>query len=526
MNNSWSVIVTLPFQCYTSSVKRGVAQPGSAPRSGRGGRRFKSSLPDQYLDERAVLPLFFAIRRIERMWQMDESARHALRSLPSVSDIISNPQLAPWTTTLLPTIVVDVVRHHQDRCRQAILNGDCTAPEQLLDTIVNDLRGLAGEATSIVVNGTGVVIHTNLGRSPVSQATSRAMAEHAARYQALEVDMETGERGGRGREVERLMTALTGAERTLVVNNNAAAVLLTLAATSAGREVIVSRGEAVEIGGGFRVPDVLLRSGAQLVEVGTTNRTYLSDYEAATNEQTSAYLKVHASNFAVLGFTATATVADLAPLARSREVLLIEDVGSGCLLPTADFGLEHEPTLAESIAAGADVVCASGDKLLGGPQAGLIIGRAAAVNRIARHPLARALRADKTCLAGLAATLRHYIRGEATEHIPVWWAISRDADWLETRVHGWKRALGLSGLSAIRTESVVGGGSLPGRTLPSWALSIETNAVDTDRLARVLRTGSPGVVPRIVDGKIAIDARTVLQDEDQLVVDAVRAALT
>jgi L-seryl-tRNA(Ser) seleniumtransferase len=351
------------------------------------------------------------------------------------------------------------------------------------------------------------------------------MADHAARYQALEVDMETGERGGRGDDVERLMQILTGAERTLMVNNNAAAVLLTLAATCAGREVIVSRGEAVEIGGGFRVPDVLTRSGAQLVEVGTTNRTYVSDYEHATNEQTAAYLKVHASNFAVVGFTSTATVADLSPLAAKREVLLIEDVGSGCLLDTADFGLQHEPTLAESISAGADVVCASGDKLLGGPQAGLILGSAAVVSRIAKHPLARALRADKTCLAGLAATLRHYVRGEATEHIPVWWAISRDPDWLEERVHGWKRELGLPGLSVIQTRSVVGGGSLPGRTQPSWALAIEANSENVDDTARRLRTGSPAIVPRVVEGRIAIDARTVLQDEDHLVLAGVRGVL-
>lgn len=456
---------------------------------------------------------------------MDDSARQALRSLPSVSDILSHPQLASLNGTLLPSTIVSVVRRCQDEARQAILGGDAAAAETLLARILADLEGFANGARDIVVNGTGVVIHTNLGRSPVSKATAAAMAEHAARYQALEVDMESGERGGRGSDVERLMQVLTGAERTLVVNNNAAAVLLTLAATCAGREVIVSRGEAVEIGGGFRVPDVLTRSGAQLVEVGTTNRTYISDYEQATNEQTAAYLKVHASNFAVVGFTSSATVMDLAPFAADHDVLLIEDVGSGCLLQTTEFGLQHELTLAESIAAGASVVCASGDKLLGGPQAGLILGSEAVVSRIARHPLARALRADKTCLAGLAATLRHYIRGEATEHIPVWWAISRDSDWLQERVLGWQRDLGLPGLSVIQTESVVGGGSLPGRTQPSWALAIEARNGDIDDLARRLRTGSPKIVPRIVDGRVAIDARTVLQDEDHLVLAAIRGVL-
>lgn len=457
---------------------------------------------------------------------MDDSSSRALRSLPSVSDILSDPKLACSNGTFLPSIVVSVVRRRQEEARQAILNGNASAPEMLLFRVLADLDALASGASDIVVNGTGVVIHTNLGRSPVSKATATAMAEHAARYQALEVDLETGERGGRGGDVERLMRLLTGAERTLVVNNNAAAVLLTLAATCSGREVIVSRGEAVEIGGGFRVPDVLTRSGAQLVEVGTTNRTYVSDYEQATSERTRAYLKVHASNFAVVGFTAAATVAALAPLAAERGVLLIEDVGSGCLLQTADFGLQHEPTLAESIAAGAHVVCASGDKLLGGPQAGLILGSEEVVERIARHPLARALRADKSCLAGLAATLRHYARGEATEHIPVWWAISRESGWLKERVLGWKRDLGLPGLSVIQTQSVVGGGSLPGRTQPSWALAIEAGSANVDDTARRLRTGAPKIVPRVVDGRVAIDARTVLQDEDHLVLAAVRGVLT
>lgn len=456
---------------------------------------------------------------------MDESAQRALRSLPSVGDIVADPRLAPWTSTLLLSAVTAVARRCQETVRQSILAGESIPRDGVVDLVLTELRALAGESSPIVVNGTGVVIHTNLGRSPVSDAAGRAMAEHATRYQALEMDLESGERGGRGGEVERLMQVLTGAERTLVVNNNAAAVLLTLAATCAGREVVVSRGEAVEIGGGFRIPDVLRRSGARLVEVGTTNRTYIADYERATTEQTAAYLKVHASNFEVVGFTTSATVSELAPVATARGVLLIEDVGSGCLLDTREFGLKHEPTLAESIAAGAHVVCASGDKLLGGPQAGLILGSADVVSEIAKHPLARALRADKMCLAGLAATLRHYLRGEATEHIPVWWAISRYVEWLEGRVRSWKRELCLPGVTVIQTESVIGGGSLPGRTQPSWALAMEVNGVTTDELARRLRTGATQVVPRVVDGLVAIDARTVLQEEDHLVLAAVRDIL-
>lgn len=453
---------------------------------------------------------------------MDEVARNALRSLPSVDELTRDPRLAPWNDQLIPAIVTSVVRDHVDRTRAAILAGSGVPPHDLIDSIMSELRLLADGKQDIVVNGTGVIIHTNLGRSPVSTATAKAMAAHAARYQALELRLDSGRRGGRGDEVSALMRALTGAEKTLVVNNNAAAVMLTLAATSTGREVIVSRGELVEIGGGFRVPDVLRRSGATLVEVGTTNRTYLSDYRAATTENTAAYLKVHASNFSIRGFTSAASLDELARLARERDVLLIEDVGSGCLLPTEQYGLDHEPTLSESIAAGVDVVCASGDKLLGGPQAGLILGRAEVVNAISRHPLARALRADKTCLAGLAATLRHYARGEAEREVPIWWSMARPVDWLEQRVRTWKSQLDVPGLAVIQTESVVGGGSLPGRTLPSYALAIDVPEESADSLAYRLRTGSPALMPRIVDDVVAIDARTVLADEDELVLDALR----
>jgi L-seryl-tRNA(Ser) seleniumtransferase len=348
------------------------------------------------------------------------------------------------------------------------------------------------------------------------------MSAAATSYLALETDLATGERGGRGSTIEAMMRALTGAERTLVVNNNAAAVLLTLAATSAGRGVVVSRGEAVEIGGGFRIPDVLRQSGARLVEVGTTNRTYLRDYEAAIDDETAAFLRVHASNFSIVGFVARPELRELADLARERGLLSIEDVGSGCLLDTASYGLAHEPTLAESIAAGVDVVCASGDKLLGGPQAGLILGRADVVDWIRRHPLARALRADKTCLAGIESTLRHYLRGDAEELIPVWWSISRSSEWLEDRVRGWAAAVG-ERASVVPTDAVVGGGSLPGKTLPSYALSLRDPAPDA--LAARLRLGQPHVVPRIVDGQVAVDARTVLPGQDDALVAAVRDAL-
>ena len=453
---------------------------------------------------------------------MQDDRSRALRALPSVSTLLQDESVIASGQELSPSAVTAVVRRVVDETRAALLAGQLDAAGDLTDRVIRELDVLAGHRSKLVINGTGVVIQTNLGRAPVSEETAAAMSAAATSYLALETDLETGERGGRGSEIESMMRALTGAERTLVVNNNAAAVLLTLAATSVGCGVVVSRGEAVEIGGGFRVPDVLLQSGARLIEVGTTNRTYLRDYDAAIDDETAALLRVHASNFSIVGFVARPELGELADLARQRGVLSIEDVGSGCLLDTSRYGLAHEPTLAESIAAGVDVVCASGDKLLGGPQAGLIIGRAEVVDRIRRHPLARALRADKTCLAGIEATLRHYLRGDAEKRIPVWWSISRESDWLEDRAREWAVAVG-ERASVVPTDAVVGGGSLPGKTLPSFAISLRDSAPDA--LAARLRLGTPHVVPRIVDGDVAIDARTVLPGQDDALVAALRSAL-
>ena len=452
---------------------------------------------------------------------MQDDRSRALRALPSVSSLLADRAVAEAGRALQASVVTTVVRQVVEQARDAVLAGNLNAGSDLPRTIVHELGVLNGSQSHLVINGTGVIVQTNLGRAPVSDDAASAMSAAAKNYLALETNLESGERGGRGAEIEAMMRALTGAERTLVVNNNAAGVLLTLAATCAGRGVIVSRGEAVEIGGGFRIPDVLHQSGARLIEVGTTNRTYLHDYEAAINDDTAAFLRVHASNFSIVGFVARPDLRELADLAHQRGLLIIEDAGSGCLLETVNYGLEHEPTLGESIAAGVDVVCASGDKLLGGPQAGLILGSAAVVDSIRRHPLARALRADKTCLAGVEVTLRHFLRGDAQEQIPVWWSISRKAGWLDARARGWADALGECA-SVIATEAVVGGGSLPGKTLPSFAVAID-DATPT-ALATRLRLGSPHVVPRIVDGRVAIDARTVLPGQDDQLVGALKRA--
>lgn len=455
------------------------------------------------------------------MSELTAGQRAALRSLPPVSGLLEHPKIVRFQSQVHPEYLSDTVRRAQERARTEILAGGSTSDHDLVDAVVAELA-LMVQAVPTVVNGTGVLVHTNLGRSPVSRDTAEAMSQAASHYLPLELDLGSGERGGRGREVELLMRALTGAENTLVVNNNAAAVSLTLAALTAGRKVIVSRGEAVEIGGGFRIPDVMRQSGAILSEVGTTNRSYVRDYEAAIDDETAALLKVHASNFSIIGFTAQPELRDLSDLAKRHNLYMIEDVGSGCLLDTTRYGLSHEPTLADSLAAGADVVTASGDKLLGGPQAGLIAGKASVVDMIRRHPMARAVRVDKTVQAGIGATLRHYLRGEAEDAIPIWWAMSRDLLWLRNRVETWIARIDAGGVSLRESQSVVGGGSLPGMTLPSAALAIETTASRPQELARRLRLGEPHVFPRIEDDVVLIDARSVLQDEDNLVVQAVR----
>jgi L-seryl-tRNA(Ser) seleniumtransferase len=305
-------------------------------------------------------------------------------------------------------------------------------------------------------------------------------------------------------------------------------VLLVLAAVATGKEVVVSRGEAVEIGGGFRVPDVLRQSGARLVEVGTTNRTYARDYAAATTEETGAYLKVHPSNFRAFGFVHSASTTELVVLAREHGLPVLEDLGSGALLDTSRFGLEPEPTLTGAIDAGADLLMASADKLLGGPQGGLIIGSATWVERVARHPLARAVRADKTALAGVAATLRHYGRGEAEARVPVWRMIAAPADEIRTRVMAMAAALRQEGVGVAvePVQATVGGGALPGETLPSWAIVLSPSSGEgVDTLARRLRLGDPGIFGRIDQDRLVLDLRTVLPEDDEILLRSLRHLL-
>jgi L-seryl-tRNA(Ser) seleniumtransferase len=413
-----------------------------------------------------------------------------------------------------PTLVVALARETLAAAREGLTGGG-----QVLDLEADLRRRLADVAVPSLrpaINATGVIIHTNLGRAPLSRAARAAMDATSRGYSNLEFDLDSGERGSRHGHVEGLLRRATGAEAGLAVNNNAAAVLLVLSALCAGREVVISRGQLVEIGGGFRIPDVLRQSGARLVEVGTTNRTYVRDYAEAITDETSAFLRVHSSNFRVVGFTHEADAAELAALAHQRGLLLLDDIGSGALLDTAAFGLAPEPTVQASVAAGADLTMFSGDKLLGGPQAGIIAGGAALLDRVRRHPLARAVRLDKASIAALAATLLHYVRGEALREVPVWRMIAASPDELGRRAGAWAAALGAASVQGGR--SVVGGGSLPEETLPTRLLALRPP--DPTAAAAALRRATPPIIARIERDSLLLDPRTVDPDDDAAVLHA------
>ncbi len=362
-----------------------------------------------------------------------------------------------------------------------------------------------------VINATGVILHTNLGRAPWPTEVSELLHAVAADYLLLELDRETGRRGARFRAAEDALVALTGAEDAFVTNNNAAA--LALAVGLAGRGgIAVSRGELVEIGGGVRIPDIVRRAGAKLIEVGTTNRTRAADFEAPLAEgRARVVLRVHPSNFAQTGFTETPDPAAVAEMAHRHDAIVVDDLGSGALLDTARYGLAHEPMPAERLAAGADLVTFSGDKLVGGPQAGLIVGRADLVAKLRRDPLARAMRPDKITLAGVAATLALYRAGRAEATIPVWRMIAADPEVLRERAEALAAALrGDVPAEAVQLESTVGGGSLPGEILASWGIALAVPK--PDRLVTALRMGTPCVLARIAEGRVVLDLRTVLED--------------
>lgn len=450
------------------------------------------------------------------------------RDLPSVDRVMASDGMAALTEAYPRDWVVDLVRRQLDRARQKIRDGG-TAPSagDVADGVSGELRSMTEPAPRQVINATGVIIHTNLGRAPLSPAAIEAMTQAARGYTDLEMDLSTGRRGSRQAHLQSLLQQVTGAEGALAVNNNASAILLGLSALSVGKEVIVSRAEAVEIGGGFRIPDVLKQSGAKLIDVGTTNRTYLRDYEDAITENTAALLKVHTSNFRVEGFTSEVEPSELVALSKEKGIPVLHDVGSGALLPTEAYGLAHEPTPQESIAAGVGLVFFSGDKLLGGPQSGMVVGTSELVRRLERHPLARAIRIDKMSLAGLTATLLHYLKQEAESEIPIWRMISAGEQEIKDRVERWKSQLALPG-EVISSKSAVGGGSLPGETLPTWvlALSCEGSAGGSEAVMRNLREAKPPVIARIEDDRVILDPRTVLPEEEDSLLTALRDAIS
>ncbi len=451
--------------------------------------------------------------------------QNRLRLLPSVDELLHSAAGQQLVTQFSHPLVVRAIRASLALARTNILEGSqCPSSEELLAHAQQQIQREQQPHLRCVMNATGVIINTNLGRAPLSYEALQAVQQVSSGYSNLEYDLEAGERGSRHTHIEALLRELTGAEAAIVTNNTAAAVLLGLSTLAVGREVIISRGQLVEIGGGFRVPDVMRQSGCQLVEVGTTNRTRLKDYTDAVTERTALLLAVHPSNFLITGFTESTSLKDLATLAHQQNLLLMNDLGSGCLLNSEQYGLVHEPTPQESIAAGADVVCFSGDKLLGGPQAGILLGKAAVIARLAKHPLMRAVRIDKMTLAALETTLRHYQRGQAETHIPVWRMIAAHPEKIHKRAARWVAQLQEHGIAARiqRGESTIGGGSLPGETLPTTLVTIDAvkTRVPLEELAKKLRMRSTPIIVRIARDTIVLDPRTIFEEQDEDVIQA------
>jgi len=447
-----------------------------------------------------------------------------LRRLPSVDVLLQEDAVQALSARYGRSLTVDAVRDELEAVRRRIRAGeDVLARQALVEGIEARLALWTRPTLRPAINATGVVIHTNLGRAPLCSDALEAMQRVGVGYSNLEYDLDAGRRGSRYVHAEVLLCRLTGAEAALVVNNNASAVLLSLIALVQGREVVISRGQLVEIGGGFRIPDVMRQSGARLVEVGTTNRTHLRDYARAIGPDTGMLMVAHQSNYRMVGFTTQVPSGDLAALGREHGLIVYEDLGSGTLLDTARYGFVHEPTVQEAVGSGLDLISFSGDKLLGAPQAGILVGRKDLVARLRAHPLTRALRVDKTTLAGLQATLLHYVRGDAEQAIPVWRMMSLPLAELDRRAGAWAQALRDGGLEAevIDGRSAAGGGSLPGETIPTRLVAI--SIASPDQASARLRAGDPPVIARIEDDRLCLDPRTVLPEQEAALLAALSA---
>lgn len=446
-----------------------------------------------------------------------------LRRIPSVEQLLEHHRTQCLLSQFPRWIVGEAIRSVTSLLRERILSGEATKMpemEDLIEQVERHCRRIGLRGIRKVINGTGILIHTNLGRSLISPQARRAIDEIAGYYSSLEIDLESGKRISRLTHLEMLLTKIIGCQAATVVNNNAAAVLIVLNTVAEGKEVIVSRGELIEIGGSFRLPEVMKKSGAIMVEVGTTNKTRVDDYRNALTPRTAAILKVHRSNFKMIGFVESVEIGVLAEIARSRNIVLIEDLGSGALFDFSKFGLEHEPMPQESLKQGADLVTFSGDKLLFGPQAGIIVGKKDLVDRIKSNPLARALRLDKLTIAGLEETLRHYLEPDGLVNaLPMLRMIAIPTVELWRRAENIKRqveaALGSQAIGISKERAEVGGGSLPGVTVESVAIEVSKSGTSPDDLCYRLRMCEPPVITRISNDRVLIDLRTVLPEQDQ-----------
>jgi len=450
-----------------------------------------------------------------------------LRRLPAVEKLLESPEFAPEIARYSRPLVTQAARYVLAGLRDKIRE-DKKSPS-VADVVRLIKEHISGEwpgFISPVINGTGVILHTNLGRAPLSKKALEAVSNLGGQYCNLETDLGGGGRGTRVLELRRLLAVIAGAEDAVAVNNNAAAMLLVLVALAHGKEAVVSRGELVQIGGGFRVPEIMEQSGVVLREVGATNRTSLHDYERAVNDKTALILKVHRSNFVQKGFVSDVSISELSNLARKRNLPLVYDLGSGVVLDTAEFGLEHEPTVQETLRIGADVVCFSGDKLLGGPQAGIVAGKIKLIQPLLNHPLMRVIRLDKLSAVALEATVKSYLDKTAVEDIPVWRMMSATAAELQTRARAIVRKLKAKNISAqaIKGDSMVGGGTLPEQSLPTVLVSIKPEG-SLEAFSRRLRLSDPPLVARVENDLLLIDMRTVFPEQDKLLVSVIASAL-
>ena len=434
----------------------------------------------------------------------------SLRDLPSVEQLLQKAEAL--IEEYGRPLTLDAIRAVLEEIRSRIKTSPATGmPDdgEILARAESQLSLWTTPTLLPAINATGVILHTNLGRAPLSAAAIQAMKRVSENYSTLEYDLQKGQRGSRTIHAEFMLKKLTGAEAALIVNNNASAVLLILSALANKKKVIISRTQLVEIGGGFRVPDVMRQSGAKLVEIGTTNKVRIFDYQEALQDPAALVLHAHRSNFRIIGFTEEPALREIADAAHNAGIPIVDDLGSGALLDTTAYGFAHEPTVQESLAAGVDLLCFSGDKLLGGPQAGIILGKKDLIDKIKKHPLARAVRADKICLAGTTATLLHYLKNEAAREIPIWKMMAATLEELKSRAEAWRDVLGFG--EVISSESTVGGGSLPDESTATFVLALSVKS--PDKFLKRLRAANPPVIARLENDTILFDPRTVLQDE-------------